>query len=256
MGQGRKANDTGGEAEEKEGKKRERPPPPPRYSAAWFLDWGRTLVYALVIFLVLRTFLAASFVIDSGSMEDTLLVGDFLLVNRLPFGTPVPLTGLRVPGYREPARGDIVVFRNHHSPGLDIVKRVMGLAGDTVGMRDGVLYRNGAALEEPYVRRDLLEPAPVDSRLLWHTEHMPEPWVGEYEPTRIDWGPVVVPEDHLFMLGDNRDQSFDSRFWGFVKRENMRGAPAFIYYSYDKDALRPLRFVTALRPGRFGRVPR
>ena len=236
--------------------KKKRPPPPPAFSAAWFLDWGRTLLVAAIIFLVFRSFLLASFVITSGSMENTLLVGDFLLVNKMSLGSPVPFTDLRVPGYKDPVRDEIVVFRADHSPGLDIVKRAVGLAGDTLRMEGGVLYRNGVAVDEPHARLNRRQPDSSDPMMVWQEEYLvPDPERGEYKPTRNNWGPIVVPPERLFMLGDNRDSSFDSRFWGFAEREKMRGTPIFIYYSYDRDALRPLPFLTAMRPGRIGPSP-
>lgn len=246
-----------GREDEAEPSKRKRPPPPRRFSRAWFVSWGRTLVVAAALFLLVRTFLLATFVIDSGSMEDTLLVGDFLLVNRVSLGTPIPFTNRRVPGYREPMRGDIVVFRADHAPGLDIVKRTAGLPGDTLRMEDGTPYRNGLAVDEPYVRRHLRTPDSPDPQMLWQAEHLVRDSLPEaYVPTRNDWGPIVVPEERYFMMGDNRDDSFDSRSWGFVERGKMRGTPLFIYYSYDRTALKPVRFLTAMRPGRIGPPPR
>lgn len=228
---------------------------PERFSGAWFADWARTLVFAAVIFLIFRTFLLATFVITSGSMENTLLVGDFLLVNKVALGSRVPGTALRIPGYAEPRHGDIIVFRADHAPGLDIVKRTIGLPGDTVWMEEGQLFRNGERLDEPYVIRDPRQPDRPSSDMAWQL-----PYVAgdrrDYRPTRDNWGPLVVPEERYFMLGDNRDNSLDSRFWGFVERGKMKGKPLFIYYSYDRMALEPLRFLTAMRPGRIGPSPK
>lgn len=236
--------------------KRKRPPSPPAFSAEWFRDWGKTLIVAAIIFLFFRTFLLATFVITSGSMEGTLLVGDFLLVNKTSLGAPIPFTNARIPGYAEPAYGDIIVFRADHSPGLDIVKRTVGLPGDTLRMEGGVLYRNGVEVDEPYVRRNPRQPDAGDPRMQWQLEHLiPDPERSEYEPTRDNWGPLAVPAERYFMLGDNRDASLDSRFWGFVERGKMRGRPFFVYYSYDRAALRPLPFLTAMRPGRIGPSP-
>lgn len=230
-------------------------PGPERFSGAWFADWARTLVFAAVIFLIFRTFLLATFVITSGSMEDTLLVGDFLLVNKVALGSTVPGTALRIPGYAEPRHGDIIVFRADHAPGLDIVKRTIGLPGDTVSMAGGRLFRNGEAIDEPYVIRDPRQPDRPSPDMAWQLPYLaaPDP---DYRPTRDNWGPLVVPEERYFMLGDNRDNSLDSRFWGFVERNKMKGKPLFIYYSYDRTALKPLRFVTAMRPGRIGPAPK
>ena len=256
MARGRRAKDAVHEADESGRSKRKRPPPPPRFSSAWFLDWARTLFVAAIIFFVFRSFLLATFVITSGSMENTLLVGDFLLVNKVSLGSPVPLTEFHIPGYREPAHGDIIVFRADHSPGLDIVKRTVGLPGDTLRMEDGALYRNGAAVNEPYVRRNRRQPDSEDPQMLWQTPHLvPDPSREDYKPTRDNWGPIIIPEERYFMLGDNRESSLDSRFWGFVERKKMRGTPFFIYYSYDRNALRPFPFFSAMRPGRVGPSP-
>lgn len=256
MARGRRTKDGTGEADEAAGEKRKRPPSPPAFSAEWFRDWARTLFVAILIFFFFRTFLLATFVITSGSMEGTLLVGDFLLVNKTSLGAPIPFTNARVPGYAEPVYGDIIVFRADHSPGLDIVKRTVGLPGDTLRMEGGLLYRNGVAVDEPYIRRNPRQPDAGDPRMRWQLQHLiPDPERGEYEPTRDNWGPLVVPPERYFMLGDNRDESLDSRFWGFVERGKMRGRPFFIYFSYDRDALKPVKFITAMRPGRIGPSP-
>ncbi len=237
--------------------RKDRPPAPERFSGAWFVDWAKTLVFAAVIFLVFRSFILATFVITSGSMEKTLLVGDFLLVNRVAFGSPVPGTALRIPGYAEPERGDIIVFRADHAPGLDIIKRTLGIPGDTLWMEKGVLYRNGERVEEPYVVHDPRVPDQRDASMAWQLQYL-APGVdrASYDPTRDHWGPIVVPEERYFMMGDNREYSLDSRFWGFVERKKMKGRPLFLYYSYDREALKPLRFITAMRPGRIGPAPK
>ncbi|MDE2719368.1 signal peptidase I [Candidatus Palauibacter polyketidifaciens] len=256
MARDRKVKNGSGEADEAAGGKRERSPSPPAFSAAWFRDWGRTLFVALLIFLFFRTFLLATFVITSGSMEGTLLVGDFLLVNKTSLGAPIPFTNARIPGYAEPEYGDIIVFRADHSPGLDIVKRTLGLPGDTLRMEGGILYRNGVALDEPYVRRNPRQRDEGDLRMQWQVAHLiPDPERGEYKPTRDNWGPLVVPPERYFMLGDNREESLDSRYWGFVERGKMQGRPFFIYFSYDREALKPVKFITAMRPGRIGPSP-
>ncbi|MCY3600522.1 MAG: signal peptidase I [Gemmatimonadetes bacterium] len=219
-------------------------------------EWARSLIVAAAGLLFFRTFLLATSVISSGSMENTLLVGDFLLVNKLALGATIPFTEVRIPGYVEPVHGDIIVFRSDHSPGMDLVKRTVGLPGDTLRMQGGVLYRNGVEVEEPYVRRDPRRPDAGDSRMLWQREHLVrDPERSEYRPKRDNWGPLVVPAERYFMLGDNRDDSLDSRYWGFVERAKMRGKPFFIYFSYDRDALDPFRVLTAMRPGRIGSRP-
>jgi signal peptidase I len=231
-------------------------PRPDRWTSAWLVDWAKTLVFALVIFLFLRSFVLESFVITSGSMVNTLLVGDFLLVNKVVLGSPVPGTAVRVPGYGQPNRWDIVVFRADHAPGLDIVKRVVGLPGDTIGMIDGVLHLNGEPQEEPWVEHDPRVPDDGAPDMAWQVGVL-APGVdrGSYRPTRDNWGPLVIPEERYFMMGDNREHSLDSRYWGLVERGKMKGKPFFVYYSYDRDALKPVPFLTALRFGRIGPSP-
>ncbi|MDX1579530.1 MAG: signal peptidase I, partial [Gemmatimonadota bacterium] len=234
MARGRKTADDakdGGDGGAREKKKERRAPE--RFSREWFLDWARTIVFAAIIFFVFRSFLLATFVITSGSMEDTLLIGDFLLVNRVALGSEVPVVDLRIPGYDEPEHGDIIVFRADHAPGLDIVKRTVGLPGDTISMRDGQLFRNGEVVPEPYAIRDPRVEDTSHPDMYWQTEYLhPSVEPSGYYPTRDNWGPLVIPEERFFMLGDNRDHSLDSRYWGLVERRKMKGRPLFIYYSY------------------------
>lgn len=230
---------------------------PDRWSREWLADWGKTLVFAAIIFLVFRTFLLATFVITSGSMENTLLIGDFVLVNKTSLGAQIPGTALRIPGYAEPRHNDIIVFRSDHAPGLDIIKRTVGLPGDTLWMTQGVLFRNGQQIDEPYVIRDPRVRDSGDPSMVWQIPHL-APGVdrSQYDPTRDNWGPLVIPRERYFMLGDNRDYSLDSRFWGLVERRKMKGRPIFLYYSYDREALKPIRFLLAMRPGRIGPSPK
>jgi signal peptidase I len=243
------------DAASKEGDREERVHPE-RWTSAWLVDWAKTGIFAFIIFLVLRNFVLASFVIDSGSMENTLLVGDFLLVNKVILGSPIPGTALRIPGYGDPNRNDIIVFRADHAPGLDIVKRTVGIPGDTIGMIDGVLQVNGVAQEEPWLLHDERIPDGPDPQMTWQLSAL-APGVdrASYRPTRDNWGPLVIPEERYFMLGDNREHSLDSRYWGLVERKKMKGKPFFTYYSYDRDAIKPLPFLTALRFGRIGPSP-
>ena len=235
---------------------KKRPLPPPRFSKEWFIDWGRTLLFAVIIYFVVRTFLFATFVITSGSMENTLLIGDFLLVNQVSLGTKIPGSALRIPGYTDPDNNDIIVFRADHAPGLDIVKRTIGIPGDTLWMEEGMLFRNGNQVDEPYVRHDPRVADILDPDMFWQLEILLSPADrANYRPTRDNWGPIVIPEERYFMLGDNREYSLDSRYWGLVERRKMRGKPIFIYYSYDREALKMLRFLSAMRPGRIGSSP-
>lgn len=241
---------------EKGDRRQEEPSRPAPWSVPWMVEWAKTLVFAFLIFLFLRSFVVESFVISSGSMEETLLVGDFLLVNKTSLGSPIPLTPWRIPGYGEPSRGDIIVFRADHAPGLDLVKRLVGVPGDTLAMRDAVLYRDGEAVREPYVRHDPSVQDAYDSSMDWQREHLvPGTNGADYRPTRDNWGPLVIPPERYFMLGDNREHSLDSRFWGLVERRKMKGEPFLVYYSYDKNALKPFPWVTAMRPGRLGPFP-
>src|SRR5512145_1308502 len=132
------------------------PPYPPRQRSAfgrWFDSWMRSLGMALVLFLVIRTFLLEAFQIPSGSMEHTLLAGDFLFVNKAVYGAQIPGTNARLPGFTTPGRGDVIVFAYPKDPTLSYVKRVIGIPADVVEMRLGQVYVNGRALEEPYVQR-------------------------------------------------------------------------------------------------------
>jgi signal peptidase I len=208
------------------------------------IEWTKTVVITLALFFVIRTFVIQTFVITSGSMENTLLVGDMLFVNRAAFGAQLPGTRTRLPGYARPKRGDVVVFRAHHED-LDVVKRLVGMPGDTLEMRGGRLFRNSVEQAEPYAVH-------VDS-VGAHDTH---PWMdwqrnfltadvdrAAYRPTRDDWGPLVIPENRFFLLGDNRDQSLDSRFWGVLDPIRVKGRAVLIYYSYERDRVVPLPFL-------------
>lgn len=229
-----------------------RAPPPPMGSAEWALDWAKSLAVAFLIFLVLRTFLVQTFVITSGSMEDALLVGDFLAISRAAYGPAIPGTDARLPGYEDFDHAEIIVFRPPHDPDIDVVKRIVGLPGDTVAMRAGLLYRNGEAVAEPYVKH--IDVEENDVRDAWMDWQLPFLVPGErpdgFRPTRDEWGPVVVPDGRLLMLGDNRDDSIDSRYWGFLDQDKVKGRALFIYFSYDSQSLRPLPWITQIRWGR------
>jgi signal peptidase I len=219
--------------------------------SAW--DWLRTLAGAFAIYFVVQAFLVQAFRIPSGSMEDTLLVGDWLFVNKAIYGPKIPFTDVHLPSLREPQRGSIVVYESPIEPGLNLVKRVIGVGGDTLAMRGAQLIRNGEEVEEPYVHHRDPGGNTSDPAMRWQFRHLAggvDPRT--YRPMRDDWGPVVVPAGHFFMMGDNRDASFDSRYYGFVRRELLRGQPLFIYYSYDARSPKPLPFLTAIRWERIG----
>ena len=216
------------------------------------LEWLKSLLVAGLIFIVLRTFLIQTFVITSGSMEDTLLVGDFLVVNRAAIGSPIPFTGLRIPGYSDPRRFDIIVFDPPHEPDLKLVKRLIGMPGDTVAMRDKVLLINGDPVEEPYVKHDAM-PDETHPWMAWQSRYLaPGVDAGSYQPSRDTWGPLVIPEDHYFMLGDNREASLDSRYWGLLEGWRLEGRAVVIYFSYNRGSFRPFAFLREVRWGRIG----
>lgn len=223
----------------------------------WAWGWAKSIAIALAVWLVLSTFLVKAFRISSGSMERTLLVGDFLFVNKALYGAEVPLVGGRLPGVREPRRDDIVVFRSPIEDSI-LVKRLIGVPGDTVGMVAGALSRNGRPVQEPYVQHlGSGDPEPPDPEMRrWQLPFFAGKDSAGYQPTSRDWGPLVVPRDSFFMLGDNRDGSRDGRFWGFVPRRNIQGSPMIIYFSYDPGHWRPLPFLTAIRWKRLFTRPR
>jgi signal peptidase I len=200
-------------------------------------------------------------------MEPTLLVGDWLFVNKLRFGPHIPFTSHSLPGYARPKRGDVAVFV---SPLQDVtirispdqvtptlVKRILGVAGDTLLMRHGVLTVNGVPVPSPnpFILSDAIadEPQPI---FTW--QHQIEIQGSRFgppvaRPSLHDWGPVVVPTGTFFMMGDNRDNSVDSRYYGPVPRANLRGTPMFVYYSYDPEqGLDYFRAVTNIRWRRIG----
>jgi signal peptidase I len=214
------------------------------------IAWAKAIGAALLIWIVLRSFLVEAFRIPSASMENTLLIGDFLFVNKAVFGgeLEIPLTGInccRLPAFSTPRRQQVVIFRSveDSTPDLNIVKRVIGVPGDTLQMVHDTVIRNGVRLEEPYALHTALAPIPEEEFRLqlirsWQLPHYVGRDAARYRPTTRDWGPIVVPEQHYFVMGDNRDESYDSRFWGFLPRAHIRGRPLFIYMSI---ATRPFR---------------
>jgi signal peptidase I len=227
----------------------------------------KSILGALAIFLFLRTFLIEAYRIPSGSMIPSLLVGDWLFVNKLVYGPHIPFTDTNLPGYREPQRGDVVVFVSPYQPdeaerGADptptLVKRVVGAPGDTVHMRKGVLFLNGIAQRQGFGASGYSEAVAnsVDPLFDWQKAvglRVSRFGAAPAQPTHDDWGPIVVPVERLFMMGDSRYNSKDSRYWGFVPRKNVRGRPLFVYYSYNADdSDRPLPMFTDIRWGRIG----
>lgn len=223
-------------------------------------QWLRALAVAWVVWLVLSSLVVKAFRVTSESMEGTLFAGDVLFVARPLYGAEVPLTGVRLPALRAPRHGNLVVFGSVETPGLEVVKRVLGLPGDTLGMRAGQLLRNGHPVDEPYaIHSRPWAPDPPESReqmRAWQEPRLAGNHPTPYRPDRDNWGPVVVPRDSLFVMGDNRDLSYDGRYWGFLPRQNLHGRPFVIYYSFDPASWRPLPVLTATRWSRLFTLPR
>jgi len=222
----------------------------------------------LALFLVARVAIAEAYRIPSGSMEPTLQVGDRLFVNKLRFGPHVPFTTAMLPGYAEPKRNDVVVFVSPPQDPLiritpanvtpTLVKRIAGEAGDTLMMRQGRLLVNGTLVPARNSEYSLPEGVANQSQPIFSWQHRIEVHGSRFGapvamPSLHDWGPLVVPAGMLFMLGDNRDNSVDSRHYDLVPRRNVRGAPTFVYYSYDPvNGLDYFRAVTEIRWRRLG----
>jgi signal peptidase I len=246
----------------------------PRRSVLW--ENAKSLLGAVLIYIVLKTFLIEAYRIPSGSMIPTLLIGDWLFVNKLVYGPSVPFTGTRLPGYQEPRRDEVVVFKSPpqidqpHDPTPTLVKRLVGMPGDTLFMRNGLLYVNGVSRPQGpgAAANPVGDPTDTSELFAWQrrielrgTRFGPPPTV----PSHGNWGPLLIPLRHYFMMGDNRYCSKDSRYWGVVPRENVRGRPMFVYYSYrpnpdvgeslecSRDVSdRPLSFITDVRWRRIG----
>jgi signal peptidase I len=203
----------------------------PRETTVEFLA---SVAELLIIVLFIMTFVLQNFEIPSSSMEDTLLIGDHVIVNREQFAPPTRWLGPLLP-YREIHRDDIAVFLSPEQPGLFLVKRIIGLPGDRIHLRDDVVYRNGEKLDEPFVRHKRDHNPYTDNFPAIPPSEMygvrNEKWAQEM-PSHVIGDDVVVPPGSYFAMGDNRDVSYDSRFYGFVPRANFIGRPVFIYWSF------------------------
>jgi signal peptidase I len=222
----------------------------------------------VAIFLFLRIFFVEAYRIPSGSMIPAMLIGDWLFVNKLAYGPDIPFTSINLPGYTEPRRYDISVFVS--PPQIDqpwdptptLVKRVIGLPGDTLHMRNARLFVNGIEQRQGYGdESEPGDPNEVSPLFDWQHKHeLPQSRFGPApaQPTHDNWGPILIPPGYYFMMGDNRYNSKDSRYWGIVPRENFRGKPMFVYYSWDAecgdrgDCISPLPALTDIRWGRIG----
>ena len=186
-----------------------------------FREYLEALLIAAVFLLFTNTFVVKTFFIPSGSMEDTLLVGDHLFVNRFIFGPTMGRLERAVLPLRAPRRGDIVVFRSPERPNIDLVKRLIGLPGDTIQVVNKQLFVNGKKVEDDaYVEHK-------DPRTFLN-----RPYMSEQQRLRDNFGPVTVPAESYFCMGDNRDMSYDSRFWGTVPEHYIKGRAFLIYWSF------------------------
>jgi signal peptidase I len=248
----------------------------------WLWENFKSLAGAVAIYLVVKTLFVEAFRIPSGSMIPTLLVGDWLFVNKLAYGPTIPFTNKHLPGYTNPKHNDVVVFvspyqadeaQAGHDPTPTLVKRLIGMPGDTLYMRNGLLHLNGIPQRQGRAAEGNPkgDPSSIDPLFSWqHTVEIKNSRFGPppTQPTHDNWGPLLIPADHYFMMGDNRYCSKDSRYWGLVPRNNVRGRPLFVYYSYvpgpgpeDNECSgqisdRPLPFISHIRWGRIGHVIR
>jgi signal peptidase I len=200
-------------------------------------EYFESIVIAVVLALFIRTFGVQAFKIPTGSMEPNLLVGDHLLVNKFVFSPTSSSIERALLPIREIRRGDVVVFKFPTDPERDFIKRVIGLPGETVELKNHLIHINGRPLDEPYAH---------------YLPRQEGGTLGEVttDDVRDHYGPETVPAGSLFVMGDNRDNSQDSRYWGFLPRDNIKGQALVIYWSYDPDATGLLSVVTSTRWGR------
>ena len=219
------------------------------------VEWIKSILIAFLLFIFIRTFFFEAYRIPTGSMEETLLVGDFLLVNKAVFGAHIPFSRVQLPALKDPKRGDIVVFVPPHVRDQNYVKRLIGVPGDTVEMRAKALFVNGVRQTEAYARYGI-EPDLYAASMDWQCDYRPAT-VGDADcrPTRDNWGPIVVPAGRFLMLGDNRDDSEDSRYWGFIDQAAMKGKPLVVYYSFETASTKNMPWFTAVRWHRIGTRP-
>jgi signal peptidase I len=180
-----------------------------------FREYAEAIGMALLLALFIRTFIVQAFKIPSGSMIPTLQIGDHILVNKLAYGIRIPFWDQYFMDFSRVQRGDVIVFIFPEDRSKDFIKRVIGVAGDRVEIKGKKIYINGKEIEDPHAHFEGDDPQTV------------------LPATRDDFGPAKVPENHLFVMGDNRDRSYDSRFWGFVSLDDVRGKAFLIYWSWD-----------------------
>ncbi len=192
-------------------------------------EYAEAIITAFILAFLIRAYVIQAFKIPSGSMIPTLLVGDHILVNKFIYGTTIPFSDKRILVFKKPGKGDIIVFKYPEDPSRDFIKRVVAAEGDVIESKGKTIYVNGNKVEEPYTQ---------------HTDEGIRP--SGIEP-RDSFGPFIVPRDKLFVMGDNRDQSYDSRYWGYVDVKAIRGKALILYWSWDSKK-------TWVRFGRIGRL--
>ena len=184
-------------------------------------EYAESIIIAVLLAMVIRTYLVQAFKIPSGSMEDTLAIGDHLLVSKFVYGTKVPFVDQRVLTLRDPRQGDVIVFEYPEDPSKDFIKRVIGVPGDVVEGKEKKVYVNGKLYENP------------------HEVHKEKEVIPKEMNPRDTFGPVTVPAGSYFVMGDNRDRSYDSRFWKFVRRDQIKGLAFIKYWSWDREKIMP-----------------
>ena len=185
-----------------------------------FREYAESIIWALVLAFIIRSCVVQAFKIPSGSMEDTLVVGDHLLANKFIYGIKLPFTDARILKLRDPVRGDVIVFQYPEDRSKDFIKRVVGVPGDEIAVRNKQVFVNGVPYRNP------------------HEVHKDAQLLTREQSPRDNFGPVRVPAHSYFMMGDNRDRSYDSRFWGFITDSDIRGKAFIKYWSWDSDSWR------------------
>jgi signal peptidase I len=203
--------------------------PEPLKKKGLIREYTESIIIAVLLAMVIRTYLVQAFKIPSGSMEDTLAIGDHLLVSKFLYGTKIPFVDGKILKIRDPRQGDVIVFEYPEDPSKDFIKRVVGVPGDVVEGKDKKVYVNGKLYENP------------------HEIHKEKDIIPKEVNPRDTFAPVTVPPDSYFVMGDNRDRSYDSRFWKFVRRDQIKGLAFIKYWSWDREKLRP-------RLGNIGRL--
>jgi signal peptidase I len=205
------ASEKAGKARESEAVARQ----PAAKTKSTFREYAEAIGMALLLALFIRTFIVQAFKIPSGSMIPTLLIGDHILVNKLSYGVRIPFWEEYLVKFQNPQRGDVIVFIYPEDRTKDFIKRVVAVGGDTVEIKQKKIYINGRPVADP------------------HAYFKDGEFAGEIQPGQNNFGPRTVPDNHLFVMGDNRDSSHDSRFWGFVDLSEVRGKAFLIYWSWD-----------------------